>query len=385
MQFLHFAALAALATVTSARKCQNLTVEVPIAARNGVFNVSTPVTNIDVTNFILDATQLSKNYSADTLQGYKTVAGNYHIAATYCDPDCGPSETVQLLTHGIGFDRSYWDFSYNNYNYSYVAEATDQYGYSTFFWDRLGIGQSQHGEPVNEIQAWLEIDALRVLTEKLRAGQIPGVSKAFSKVLHVGHSFGSDQSYALTAMYPNISDGIALTGFSQNGSFIVDFALGGNFIQANTVPALSSYADGYLAAGDVSAVQTNFFSPGGFDPNVLEIAYKTGQPVTVGEMLTISGTTATINTFAGPVLIITGGRDIPFCGGNCYASPGPGYPTIPSTSKKYFPDAKDFDVVLVDESGHGLNLEYSHPFTYGTINNYFVQNGVGPGSNTTHG
>jgi pimeloyl-ACP methyl ester carboxylesterase len=83
------------------------------------------------------------------------------------------------LTHGIGFDRSYWDFPYHNYNYSYVYAAVDQAGYSTLSWDRLGTGQSSHGsDPINEIQASLEVAALYALTEKLRAGQIPGVCKS---------------------------------------------------------------------------------------------------------------------------------------------------------------------------------------------------------------
>lgn len=137
---------------------------------------------------------------------YATVKGTYKLATTYCQPDKGAPNTVQLLTHGIGFDRSYWDAPYNNFNYSYVKDAVDEYGYATFAWDRLGIGMSQHGEPVNEIQVLLEIAALKALTDKLREGTIPGKNvPEFEKVLHVGHSFGSVQSYALTAMYPSIS------------------------------------------------------------------------------------------------------------------------------------------------------------------------------------
>lgn len=317
-----------------------------------------------------------------TCSQYHTVSGNYSLATTYCQPDSGPANVVQLLTHGIGFDRSYWDFSYNNYNYSYVSEAVDEYGYSTFSWDRLGIGMSQHGEPVNEIQALLEVDALRALTEMLRAGSIPGVIKSFNKVVHVGHSFGSEHTYALTAMYPTISDGIALTGFSQNGSFVPFFELGGNFIQANTVAALSAYPDGYLAAGDPSGVQTNFFSPGMFDAAVLALAYSTGEPVTVGELLTIGGETGSVNYFAGPTIIVTGARDIPYCGGNCLAPPT-GYTSIPATSNNTLPDAKNFEVVIVPEAGHGLNLEYSHPFTYASILNYFVANGLAANSTGT--
>ena len=50
---------------------------------------------------------------------------------------------------------------------------------------------SSHGDPLNEIQALLEVDALRFLTEGLRSGDISGISTAYSTVVHVGHSFGS--------------------------------------------------------------------------------------------------------------------------------------------------------------------------------------------------
>jgi pimeloyl-ACP methyl ester carboxylesterase len=371
-------AVASFAGIVSARCCRNLTVSVDISARNGVFDAKalTPQNNIEVTNLILDLTQGGKNFSANQLKGYATVSGKYELAATYCEPDHGAPNVVQLLTHGIGFDRSYWDLSYNNYNYSYVNEAVDEYGFATFAWDRLGIAQSQHGDPVNEIQAYLEVAALKALTDDLRAGSIHGVPK-FSKVLHVGHSFGSEHTYLLTAQYPKISDGIALTGFSQNGSFIAQFALGANFVQANTNPALKDYAKGYLADASAIGVQIDFFSPGMFDPKVLALAFATGQPVTVGELLTQGGEIATPNTFAGPVLIVTGERDVPFCGGNCNAAPT-GYPNIPSSSKQFLTNAAPFEVIIVPGAGHGLNLEYSHPFTYGSVNNFFIQNGKGP-------
>lgn len=165
---------------------------------------------------------------------------------------------------------------------------------------------SSHGEPVNEIQAALEIEALHALTVMLRAGSITGVPKA-QKVVHVGHSFGSIQTYALTSMYPSISDGIVLTGFSQNGTFVPYFALGSNFIEANQAAALSAYPNGYLAPASATGVQIDFFSPGMFDPAILALAFATGQPVTVGELLSLGSATASVNHFAGPCLIITGG------------------------------------------------------------------------------
>lgn len=81
---------------------------------------------------------------------------------------------------------SYWDFPYNNFNYSYVDVATDQYKYCTLAIDRLGIGKSTHGEVLNEIQAPLEVAALAEITRMLRNGSIPQIPRAFRRVTHVG-------------------------------------------------------------------------------------------------------------------------------------------------------------------------------------------------------
>lgn len=162
-------------------------------------------------------------------------------------------------------------------------------------------------------------------------------------------------------MYPEISDGIVLTGFSTNGSFVGLFGAGGDFVQANlnqpfrfgnltaasvesiidlsgvmvnsppypnvSVTAVESvlnaygltdyvaglltpgpkvpYVNGYLTNKDIDANQYLFFLPGFFDPGALLAGENTKQPVTVGELLTL-GSIPMANEFAGPVLIITG-------------------------------------------------------------------------------
>ncbi|KAM0708336.1 hypothetical protein Q7P35_004987 [Cladosporium inversicolor] len=369
------AAAAAFIGSASAMHCTNITVPVDLTARNGEYNYEAPQNNIEVTNFILDNTQQGANYSQAILKDYKTVKGHYKLAGTYCVPGDGHSDkkpkTLQILTHGIGFDRSYWNVPFNAGNYSYSAVATDKYGYATFSWDRLGIGMSSHGDPVQEIQTALEVDALRALTEALRDGCVDGVDD-YDKFIHAGHSFGSILTYALTARYPKISDGIALTGFSQNGTFVPYFMLGGNFIDVKENPTLApEYDHGYLAAGDASGVQTNFFSPGAFDPEILAFAAATGQPVSIGELLTIGGGSAAPNAFAGPVLIITGERDVPFCGGSCLNG-APEASSIPTQAQKTF-TGTTISTVIVPGAGHGLNLEYSHHFTYKSINDFFVE------------
>ncbi|KAF2237155.1 hypothetical protein EV356DRAFT_442255 [Viridothelium virens] len=359
---------------TTARKCQNITVPIDISARVGIFNIQAPASDIDTTNFFLNDTQQGHNFTQEILEGYRTISGKYNLAATYCAPDSGHGKVAQVLTHGIGFDRSYWDLSYNNYNYSYVETAVDQYDFSTVTWDRLGIGMSSHGDPVSAIQEPLEEAALHALTKMTRNGELPGIDCKFDKVVHVGHSFGSVISYSLTRDYPTASDGLILTGFSGNATFLAYFALGGNFVLANTIPHLSAYPAGYFAAGDASGVQTNFFAPGDFDPNILELGFQTQQPVTAGEILTIAA--SGVNHFAGPVIVITGERDVPFCGGDCLATGNPALPNIPDDVKPDFPNASVFKTFIVPASGHGLNLEYSHKTTYHVAQQFLNENGL---------
>lgn len=370
------AALSLAAGLASARKCQNITVPVSISARNGVFNLAIPQSNIDVTNFIVDLAEQGVNYTQAVLTGYATISGDYELAATYCAPDSGDGKTLQILTHGIGFDRSYWDLSFNNYNYSYAETAVDQHGFSTLSWDRLGIGMSSHGNPLTEIQVFLEQAALEQLSQLARTGSVPGVSAKFAKVVHVGHSFGSILSYALARDEPSLSDGLVLTGFSTNGSFLPFFELGGNWVSVTTVPTLSStYVAGYFGAGTPSGIQTNFFSPGEFDPAILALAAATGQPVSVGELLTIGSDAYGPSPFTGPVFVVTGARDLPFCGGNCLATGDPSLSSIPAAVAQHFPQSHNFQTYIVPDSGHGLNLEYSHEITYQQISQFLLGNG----------
>ncbi|GKT47179.1 uncharacterized protein ColSpa_07360 [Colletotrichum spaethianum] len=356
----------AFAALAAARVCRDLTVEVSITARNGVFNLTTPETNIDVSNFLIE-------YFVD----YANVGGTYQLASTYCHPDSGPGRVLQILTHGIAFDRSYWDFPAHGYNYSYVGPAVDDYGYSTFSWDRLGIAESSHGEPVNEIQGWLELAALKALTDKLRAGTVPGVGCTFEKFVHVGHSFGSVHSYALTAMYPDISDGVILTGFAANSTFLPYFFLGGAFVEANNAPSLSHYPPGYMASSYEGGVQICFFAEDNFDPAILKAAYQSRQPVTVGELLTIGGEAGSPSTFAKPVLVITGEKDLPFCGGNCLATGDPQLPSILAGAAQILKNASPFESYVVTDAGHGLTLSYSHVEVTSKIQDFLAQNGLG--------
>ncbi|KAK3179138.1 hypothetical protein K4F52_009384 [Lecanicillium sp. MT-2017a] len=354
----------------SGKKCSHLNVPVNVKARTGVFDYTPTNDEIDTTNFFLEFTKAGANYTDELLTGYDTIEKQYKLAATYCTPASGPGDTIQILTHGVGFDRSYWDYPFNNYNYSYVDRAIEQ-GYSTLSWDRLGIADSSHGDPVNEIQLFTEVEALHQLTMRVDNGNLCGMNEhRFKNKVHVGHSFGSAMTYRLSTLYPDISDAIVLTGFSQAPGFLGLFALGSNFVPVSTIDSLKGKYDvGYIAPRDSVGVHIDFFAPGDFDPEMLKDSTMNGQPAAFGELLTIGAAAAAPNPFTGAVQIITGDRDIPFCGGNCkntMAINGSAENLL-EFSRPMFEQAKAFNATIVPNGGHGLNFGYSHTFTYSAI------------------
>ena len=331
-----------------------------------------------MTEFALNFGRQGSNYPQSILQGYNTVTGSYNLSTTHCTPDSGEANTLQILTHGVGFDRSYWDLPFNNFDNSYVTTAIDLYGHSTLSWDRLGIGASSHGEPLVEIQAPLEQAALAALTKHARDGSLPNTSgHKYSKIIHIGHSLGAVLSYALARDDHSASDGLILQSWSMNQTFFPYFSLGGNWIPVTDLT--SAYRAGYLAAGDQAAFQTNFLAPGQFDPDILSFAYKNGHPVAIGELLTVGDAMYGINQFTGPVMIVTGERDLPFCGGDCYATGDPRLSSIPAAAKNFFPKAKEVNVTIVPYGGHGLNLEYQHGQMYQAMNQFLETHGLGSG------
>ena len=208
--------------------------------------------------------------------------------------------------------------------------------------------------------------------------------------MHVGHSFGSGQTYALSALYPNLTDGIVLTGFSLNTSFAPYFLAGSNFQQAHTLlspltkngttskgssNSASYYPPGYLISSNINANEVLFFYPPYFDRDILVFAEQNKKPVTVGELLT-QDSAPKQSPFTGPVLIITGDQDLPFCGGDC-SNTGGAAESIPALSKLAFPGAKPFEAYVQPNTGHGLNLHYNATGTYNHIAGFLRKSGLG--------
>lgn len=177
-------------------------------------------------------------------------------------------------------------------------------------WNQLGTAESSHGDPVNEIQIFLEIAALAGLTRWVKDGKLRGGKHKDSKLVHVGHSFGSIITHGMSNAAPDLSDGIVLTAFNQVPNFFGLFMFGSDFISVKDIKGLADrYADGYLCSQSAIGLQSNFFAPGDFDDKMLSATAAGGQPAAIGELLTLASMPRR-SKFKHPVLIVTGGTKL---------------------------------------------------------------------------
>ena len=308
-----------------------------------------------------------------------TLTKVFNISAEYCTPATpGPkSSTLQILSHGLGFNRSYWDFylpsTPNDAQYSYINSATGA-GYSTLSYNRLGIEPSTIAEPYTEIQGFVEVAVLAGLTTLARAGNISQVPVP-KKVVHVGHSWGSEISVALAALAPQLSDGVILTGYSaltQYASFFIantafHFA---NLNQPTRFPN-TTYSSGFLTWPDKFGNQYSFLAYPYFDPAVLDRAEATKYPFAIGEFLSISALPIDAPNFTGPVLYLAADQDLIFCASNCTGLYGP-----TSVAVQAFNGSKNVETYIQPNTGHGINLHYNATGAYNVVLDFLKRKGL---------
>lgn len=105
-------ALALLLAPAAAKTCVNQTIPIQVSARQAIFDLAVPQTSLEATDFILNVTQQGRNFTNTVLTGYNTTIGTYNISTQFCLPSSNGTNatspsTLQILTHGIGFDKTY--------------------------------------------------------------------------------------------------------------------------------------------------------------------------------------------------------------------------------------------------------------------------------------
>ena len=71
-------------------------------------------------------------------------------------------------------------------------------------------------------------------------------------------------------------------------------------------------------------------------------------------------------------------NDLPFCGGNCFATGDPSLPSIPAAVAKSFPKVSsgNFTAYIQPNTGHGINAHYNATGAYDVIQTFLQSKGL---------
>ncbi|KAI0385539.1 alpha/beta-hydrolase [Hypomontagnella monticulosa] len=333
-----------------------------------------PQDQMAVTESFVELFQVNSSFVADlTAGGPSVISGDYSIFVKLClpsDPEVSAKvKTVQVLTHGATLDHTYWDIA-AGYSYVDVASAA---GYATLSYDQLGVGKSDHPDPIQIVQATSQVAVTHALVGLLRDAKIGGYR--FNKVVGVGHSAGSTLTQGITTQYPKDFDAAILTGTSTSSATVPLTMAAFNLINANTDPAprFKHLPAGYLTEQSAVGIQFAFYRHPNFDEETFQQQVANKQTNTLGVLLTLGGITAPSTEFTGPVDVVNGENDLCFCGGNCR------YPTDqnePVLSMFYPAASKGSQTYLAAGAGHSIAAHKSGPDSFKHMIQFLQDNGL---------
>ncbi|KAI0427847.1 hypothetical protein F5Y09DRAFT_344266 [Xylaria sp. FL1042] len=214
--------------------------------------------------------------------------------------------------------------------YSIFVKLCLPTGYATLSYDKLGVRNSDHSDPIQVEQATSQVTILHELIRLLQNGKLGGYR--FDKVVGVGHSAGSTLTQGITTQYPQDFNAVILTGTSANAAY-------------------------QSAVG----IQFAFYRYPNFDENTFRQQVANKQIDTLGVLLTMAGIVAPSPGFTGPVNITNGQHDLVFCGGDCL------YPTdqnAATLSAFYLAASRGSQTYTAAGAGHCIAAHKSGPDSF---------------------
>jgi pimeloyl-ACP methyl ester carboxylesterase len=366
--------------------CTQLNIPVPATAPSAVYDIQRVDNDIEATAWAIHYSTWSTPRGVQTIVRNTTTSGIFNIHAKLCVPKASrENDILQIASHGIGYDSRYWDSEYQPEKHSYVA-ASLKAGYSILAYDRLGVGQSDHPNAYDVVQSPLELEILRQLTLMARNGtlyslaaQVKPANAAFdklikpSKVVHVGHSYGSILSTALIARYGNLSDGAIITGYIPNQYFGSSGLTAFSFEYAATSSSSYDRPSGYVVSKK-NGVQNVFFGGNpktAFTPELLDYGNDIKQPAPVGEFQSdfqVHGNIA--HSFKAPVQYLLPENDYVGCAGDCK-----GVANLTALMETY-PVATAIEVVVQPNTGHALPFHNNATAGFQLSFDFLAKNGL---------
>ncbi|WP_189077374.1 alpha/beta hydrolase [Mangrovihabitans endophyticus] len=279
-------------------------------------------------------------------------SGTGQMWGELCRPAGASPSTVVTLVHGATYNHNYWDFPYRPGTYSF-SRMLNRAGYATFVVDRLGTGHSTI-PPSSELTLTSEAAQLHTVVQALRAGRVG--RHAYASVVLGGYSLGSAVSEIEASTFHDV-DAVLITALGHYNNPAGTAAIIANGQDPNTDPVLGGrhrYDDGYATTKPGSR-ETVFYADRPMEPGVLvadELTKDVDAFLEAGDPLVIDPSVS--RAIDVPVMFALGDHDPLMC--------GDGYEDCTSTAAlraqeaPFWTSAPSFDVLLLPNAGHGLNL-----------------------------
>ncbi|MFI8993270.1 alpha/beta hydrolase [Streptomyces sp. NPDC053542] len=279
-------------------------------------------------------------------------SGTGQMWGKLCRPAGASPSTVVTMVHGATYNHNYWDFPYESGTYSF-SQMLNRAGYATFVVDRLGTGNSTI-PPSSQLNLTAEAGHLHKVVQDLRAGRIGGTP--FTKVVLAGYSLGSAVSEIEASKYRDV-DAVLVTALGHYNNPAGTQAIIEAGQDPNTDPVLGGrhqYDAGYATTKPGSR-KTIFYADQPMDPGVLATDELTKDANVFAEASDpLVNDPAVSKAIDVPVFFALGDHDPLMC--------GVGYEDCSSTEAlraqeaPFWSAAPSFDVLLLPNAGHGLNL-----------------------------
>ncbi|KAI9757587.1 MAG: hypothetical protein M4579_003399 [Chaenotheca gracillima] len=353
-------------------KCVEYLIPVSVSTPVLVWNTTKWEDNYGLVDYVsVDSTRVDAGFPGPVTTSPEPYTGSFKVAATFCTPKHpknGREKTVLLASHGLGFDRGYWNSAYEPEKYNFVQFAIDQ-GYSVFFYDRIGTGKSSIGLSGFVNQGAIQVKVLGSLASLVKSGKYTSSIGTPKSLVLVGHSFGSFISNALVAESPKSADAVILTGIAYAGvAATTNEAFDLHVASLQNPRKWSNRDPGYVTWGDVYANINTFFKKPLYTVGAVEFTDATKQPFAIAELVTVGLLNFDASKFTGPALYLNGEFDFLICGGYC-----PGVADQPA--RTFFSGSRNFQTRIQPNTGHGLNFHKNAIDSYTIITDFLQSTG----------
>lgn len=275
------------------------------------------------------------------------------------------------MLHGSTYTTQYWTWPFNGFqNYSYTAHACAQ-EHTTVAYDAPGVGLSDRPANSSDIQLPSAAAVANFFARHLKSGHLVAAlglpAQSFKKVVAIGHSQGSVVfNYAAVSQGSKTPfDALILTGHLHDPGFLESTKLGKQAARDGDPARWADLDPGYISSPN----RTQYYPPdnSSFSADVLLLDELTKDVSTIYYTDQAAAVYVPAQGFTGPVVQLVGSEDQVHC-----LNDGDGFVpcdamAMQSSEAQYWPDSKNFTVIVREGQGHDVNLDFGAAETFSLL------------------